>query len=158
MEDRVDVTKFELVSEIAFKKSAYLSSNYSYYSVAGFKEEVSCFYLRKIIKGKEEEIIERINLVYFEAVKNSRSTGIVINNMQLSVADLIWARLCVLAYYYYKDDPLWTGFIFEKLEEKIEGNILKQELLIAKKAIDKLFDDKQTHVVVFLKSKLRQIT
>ena len=96
MENIVDYNKFGLIEEIAIRKSVYLKYNYTYCTIGGIKEEASCRFLKRIITGNDEDIIERINSTYSH-MRRGYQTPVVIKNISFKVYQLVWGRLCILA-------------------------------------------------------------
>ena len=142
MDNKVDVSKYALIKEVAFAHSKLLNRGYAFFNYGGKKEEASFFYLRSIVSSDVENILERITLIHAR-VCSAPHNILAIGNVQYSSSDLIWARLCVSAYYFYKGDAIWEKFIFNKLEEKIPNEALKKEVIAAKQAIDKLHREQE---------------
>lgn len=144
MENIVDYNKFGLIEEIAIRKSVYLKYNYTYCTIGGIKEEASCHFLKRIITGNDEDIIERINSTYSH-MRRGYQTPVVIKNISFKVYQLVWGRLCILAYFFYQDNKLWREFILGKLEEKLIGETLVRDVKTAEVEIDKYYSDKKEY-------------
>ena len=85
--------------------------------------ELSLFYLWKLIPEQDDYILCRISQIFSEVTKEQN-------------AQLIWARLCVAAHFFYHDDTTWQDLVFRKLEERVQAPELAADILTAKALID----------------------
>jgi len=106
MQNNVDFSRFGILDEVALKKTRRLGKYYAYRQMDYRKVELSLFYLWKLIPEQDDEILNRISAVFSEVTK-------------VQNAQLIWARLCVAARFFYHDDPVWQNLLCPKLEERI---------------------------------------
>ena len=58
------------------------------------------------------------------------------------ISQFVWGRLCVAAYFFYYDEPMWRQSVFSKLEGCLSVAELKQDLLTAKALIDEHYKAK----------------
>ena len=105
----IDISKFAVIDEIALQKTRYLRKYYTFSQRNGWKEEISFTYLRRLLPEHTE---------------------------QVHISQLIWARLCVAAYYFFHDEPLWQDLVFRKLKERILLPDLVADVQTAKDLID----------------------
>ena len=108
MENLLDPTKYNRIHSIALNKSAWLIANETEYDEKGI---VSFLALSKIITGEDEDVIGRIFEAYStisDANQDKRVYAYVRGQRYaVSLTDVIWGRMCVIAYYFYHADPIW---------------------------------------------------
>ena len=91
MQNHVDFSRFGILDEEVLKKTRRLGKYYAYRQIDYQKVELSLFYLWKLIPERDDEIVGRISQIFSEVTKEQN-------------AQLIWARLCVAAHFFYHDD------------------------------------------------------
>ena len=106
MQNNVDFSRFRILDEEVLKKTRGLGKHYVYCQMNRQKVELSLFYLWKLVPERDDEMLDRIAQVFSEVEKRQN-------------AQLIWARLCVAARFFYHDDSTWQNILFPKLEERI---------------------------------------
>ena len=135
----IDISKFAVIDEIALQKTRYLRKYYTFSQRNGGKEEISFTYLRRLLPEHTEELPDSIARVFSDLGRvhlpgqNDLQT---IGSTQVHISQLIWARLCVAAYYFFHDEPLWQDLVFRKLEERVQAPELSADILTAKALID----------------------
>ena len=135
----IDISKFAVIDEIALQKTRYLRKYYTFSQRNGGKEEISFTYLRRLLPEHTEELPDSIARVFSDLGRvhlpgqNDLQT---IGSTQVHISQLIWARLCVAAYYFFHDEPLWQDLVFRKLEERVQAPELVADILTAKALID----------------------
>ena len=135
----IDISKFAVIDEIALQKTRYLRKYYTFSQRNGGKEEISFTYLRRLLPEHTEELPDSIARVFSDLGRvhlpgqNDLQT---IGSTQVHISQLIWARLCVAAYYFFHDEPLWQDLVFRKLEERVQAPELAADILTAKALID----------------------
>ena len=157
----IDISKFAVIDEIALQKTRYLRKYYTFSQRNGGKEEISFTYLRRLLPEHTEELPDSIARVFSDLGRvhlpgqNDLQT---IGSTQVHISQLIWARLCVAAYYFFHDEPLWQDLVFRKLcvaayyffhdeplwqdlvfrklEERVQTPELAADILTAKALID----------------------
>lgn len=135
----IDISKFAVIDEIALQKTRYLRKYYTFSQRNGWKEEISFTYLRRLLPEHTEELPDSIARVFSDLGRvhlpgqNDLQT---IGSTQVHISQLIWARLCVAAYYFFHDEPLWQDLVFRKLEERVQAPELAADILTAKALID----------------------
>ncbi len=139
MENKIDRTKYDDINLIV-KKTKYLRNIYSYYN----KEDVVLFYLDKLIPEHDEDILARIEQVYEDMRKNchDEETSYSIKGRNVEFYQLHWAKLCIFAYFYYHGEPLWEQMIFDRLLQKVELEVLRDDIDTAQSKIDKYYKDR----------------
>ena len=123
MKNNVDFSRFGILDEEVLKKTRRLGKYYAYRQIDYQKVELSLFYLWKLIPEQDDDILCRISQIFSEVTKEQN-------------AQLIWARLCVAAYYFFHDEPLWQDLVFRKLKERILLPDLVADVQTAKDLID----------------------
>lgn len=135
----IDISKFAVIDEIALQKTRYLRKYYTFSQRNGGKEEISFTYLRRLLPEHTEELPDSIARVFSDLGRlhlpgqNDLQT---IGSTQVHISQLIWARLCVAAYYFFHDEPLWQDLVFRKLEERVQAPELAADIHTAKALID----------------------
>ena len=135
----IDISKFAVIDEIALQKTRYLRKYYTFSQRNGGKEEISFTYLRRLLPEHTEELPDSIARVFSDLGRvhlpgqNDLQT---IGSTQVHISQFIWARLCVAAYYFFHDEPLWQDLVFRKLEERVQAPELAADILTAKALID----------------------
>ena len=135
----IDISKFAVIDEIALQKTRYLRKYYTFSQRNGGKEEISFTYLRRLLPEHTEELPDSIARVFSDLGRvhlpgqNDLQT---IGSTQVHISQLIWARLCVAAYYFFHDELLWQDLVFRKLEERVQAPELAADILTAKALID----------------------
>lgn len=135
----IDISKFAVIDEIALQKTRYLRKYYTFSQRNGGKEEISFTYLRRLLPEHTEELPDSIARVFSDLGRvhlpgqNDLQT---IGSTRVHISQLIWARLCVAAYYFFHDEPLWQDLVFRKLEERVQVPELAADILTAKALID----------------------
>jgi len=135
----IDISKFAVIDEIALQKTRYLRKYYTFSQRNGGKEEISFTYLRRLLPEHTEELPDSIARVFSDLGRvhlpgqNDLQT---IGSTQVHISQFIWARLCVAAYYFFHDEPLWQDLVFRKLEERVQTPELAADILTAKALID----------------------
>lgn len=108
MENLLDPSKYNRIHSIALNKSAWLIANETEHDDKG---TVSFLALSKIISGEDEDLIGRIFEAYStisESYQDKRVYAYVRGQRYaVYLTDMIWGRMCVIAYYFYHADPLW---------------------------------------------------
>ena len=123
MQNHIDFSRFSILNEEVLKKTRRLGKYYAYRQINYQKVELSLFYLWKLIPEQDDDILCRISQIFSEVTKEQN-------------AQLIWARLCVAAYYFFHDEPLWQDLVFRKLKERILLPDLVADVQTAKDLID----------------------
>ena len=135
----IDISKFAVIDEIALQKTRYLRKYYTFSQRNGGKEEISFTYLRRLLPEHTEELPDSIARVFSDLGRvhlpgqNDLQT---IGSTQVHISQFIWARLCVAAYYFFHDEPLWQDLVFRKLKERILLPDLVADVQTAKNLID----------------------
>ena len=135
----IDISKFAVIDEIALQKTRYLRKYYTFSQRNGWKEEISFTYLRRLLPEHTEELPDSIARVFSDLGRvhlpgqNDLQT---IGSTQVHISQFIWARLCVAAYYFFHDEPLWQDLVFRKLEERVQTPELAADIHTAKALID----------------------
>ena len=135
----IDISKFAVIDEIALQKTRYLRKYYTFSQRNGGKEEISFTYLRRLLPEHTEELPDSIARVFSDLGRvhlpgqNDLQT---IGSTRVHISQFIWARLCVAAYYFFHDEPLWQDLVFRKLEERVQAPELAADILTAKALID----------------------
>ena len=135
----IDISKFAVIDEIALQKTRYLHKYYTFSQRNGWKEEISFTYLRRLLPEHTEELPDSIARVFSDLGRvhlpgqNDLQT---IGSTRVHISQFIWARLCVAAYYFFHDEPLWQDLVFRKLEERVQAPELAADILTAKALID----------------------
>ena len=131
MQNNVDFSRFSILDEEVLKKTRRLGKYYAYCQINRQKVELSLFYLWKIIPEQDHEALGRISQIFGE-----------VENLQN--AQLIWARLCVAARFFYHDGPTWQNLLFSKLEERIILPDLTTDIQTATALLDTYFANLST--------------
>jgi hypothetical protein len=126
MQNNVDFSQFGTLDKEVLKKTRRLGKYYTYCQINRQKVELSLFYLWKLIPEQDNEALSRISQVFSE-----------VENLQN--AQLIWARLCVAARFFYHDHPKWQNLLFSKLEERIILPDLTTDIQTATALLDTYF-------------------
>ena len=113
MQNNVDFSRFGILDEEVLKKTRRLGKYYAYRQID----------YQKLIPERDDEMLDRIAQVFSEVEKREN-------------AQLIWARLCVAARFFYHDDSTWQNILFPKLEERILLPDLAADVQTAKDLID----------------------
>lgn len=129
MQNHVDFSRFGILDEEVLKKTRRLGKYYAYRQIDYQKVELSLFYLWKLIPEQDDDILCRISQIFSEVTKEQN-------------AQFIWARLCVAAYYFFHDEPLWQDLVFRKLEERVQAPELAADILTAKALIDEHYRER----------------
>ncbi len=141
----IDISMFTVIDEIALQKTRHLRKHYAFLRQGGTKEEASCFYLKRLASERPEEIPDRILEVFSElgrthfADQNDVQT---VGATQVHISQFIWARLCVAAYFFFHDEPVWQSLLFRKLDEHITVPELAEDVLTAKGLIDEYYKER----------------
>ena len=145
MKNLIDNTKYTIIDAVALKQTRYLKKYYAYSQVNGIKEEVSCTYLKRLVAGEEEGLPDRI-ITLFSELGRVHLTGIsdvqTIVTTPVHISQFVWGRLCVAAYFFYHDEPIWQQAVFDKLENCLSVAELKQDVQTAKALIDEYYKAK----------------
>lgn len=131
MQNNVDFSQFGVLDEEVLKKTRRLGKYYAYRQIDYRKVELSLFYLWKLIPGQDDEILSRVSATFSEVTKEQN-------------AQLIWARLCVAARFFYHDGPTWQNLLFSKLEERIILPDLTTDIQTATALLDTYFANLST--------------
>ena len=123
MQNHVDFSRFSILNEEVLKKTRRLGKYYAYRQIDYQKVELSLFYLWKLIPERNDEAIGRISQIFSEVTKEQN-------------AQIIWARMCVAAYYYFHEEVVWQKLLFRKMEERIQVPELAADVQSAKALID----------------------
>lgn len=140
MENKVKSEDYGIIRVKAMNHTTYLKGKESKYHLDRKEMEASCYYLYRIICGAD--ILDSIALIYEEVRKSSRD-HFPVDGKLVSSSQFLWARICIVAYYFYRGDALWENFLFGKLEELISEEKIKQDIAIAKECIDKHYLEKE---------------
>lgn len=135
----IDISKFAVIDEIALQKTRYLRKYYTFSQRNGGKEEISFTYLRRLLPEHTEELPDSIARVFSDLGRvhlSGQNDLQTIGSTQVHISQLIWARLCVAAYYFFHDEPLWQDLVFRKLEERVQAPELAADIHTAKALID----------------------
>lgn len=141
----IDITKFAVIDEIALQKTRYLRKCYSFSQVNGEKEDVSCTYLRRLVCERNEEVPERISQVFSDLGRvhlTGQNDVQTIGSTRAHISQLIWARMCVAAYYYFHEEVVWQKLLFRKMEERIQVPELAADVQSAKALIDEHYRER----------------
>lgn len=131
MQNNVDFSRFGILDKEVLKKTRRLGKYYAYRQIDYRKVELSLFYLWKLIPGQDDEILGRISATFSEVMGEQN-------------AQLIWARLCVAARFFYHDGPTWQNLLFSKLEERIILPDLTTDIQTATALLDTYFANLST--------------
>lgn len=131
MQNKVDFSQFGTLDKEVLKKTRRLGKYYAYCQINRQKVELSLFYLWKLIPEQDHEALSRIPQIFGE-----------VENLQN--AQLIWARLCVAARFFYHDAPQWQNLLFSKLEERIILPDLTTDIQTATALLDTYFANLST--------------
>ena len=131
MQNNVDFSQFGILDKEVLKKTRRLGKYYTYCQINRQKVELSLFYLWKLIPEQDHKALGRISQVFSE-----------VENLQN--AQLIWARLCVAARFFYHDHPKWQNLLFSKLEERILLPDLTTDIQTATALLDTYFANLST--------------
>lgn len=131
MKNNVDFSQFGVLDKEVLKKTRRLGMYYTYCQINRQKVELSLFYLWKLIPEQDHEALGRIPQIFGE-----------VENLQN--AQLIWARLCVAARFFYHDHPQWQNLLFSKLEERILLPDLTTDIQTATALLDTYFANLST--------------
>ncbi len=135
----IDISKFAVIDEIALQKTRYLRKYYTFSQRNGGKEEISFTYLRRLLPEHTEELPDSIARVFSDLGRvhlSGQNDLQTIGSTRVHISQLIWARLCVAAYYFFHDEPLWQDLVFRKLKERILLPDLVADVQTAKDLID----------------------
>ncbi|MBQ7672334.1 MAG: hypothetical protein IJS49_04565 [Paludibacteraceae bacterium] len=141
----IDISMFTVIDEIALQKTRHLRKHYAFLRQGGTKEEASRFYLQRLVSDRIEEIPDRIVAVFAElgrahfADQNDVQT---IGSTQVHISQFVWGRMCVLAYFFFHDEPAWQNLLFRKLDEHITVPELAEDVLTAKGLIDEYYKER----------------
>lgn len=146
MENRVDRSKLPVINERVFRRCPYFRTDNFDYKGQKLKDDASCHYLEKMIPEKDEDVFTRISDVWAEVsnlpeIPNFRITD---GDRRMYIHQCVWARMCVVAYFFYHDDPLWRSVLFAKLEEKCSDPTLSLEIRLAKLVIDDYYEEQNS--------------
>lgn len=145
MKNLIDNSKFTVINEIALQQTRYLRKCYSYIRFGGDKEEVSCFYLKRLVSEQLETIPDRIVAVFAELGRvhlSDQNDVQTIGSEQVHISQFIWGRMCVLAYFFFYDEPAWQNLLFRKMDERISMPELAEDVLTAKSLIDEYYKER----------------
>ena len=109
MDQLLDPSKYQRIYSIALDKSPWLNTRDTDIDDEG---TVSFFVLSNIIyNDDDDDIIGRIIEAYSKIrdANQGRSVHVSVKGQRylVSFSDMIWGRMCVIAYYFYHADPLW---------------------------------------------------
>ncbi len=108
MDQLLDPSKYQRIYSIALDKSPWLNTSDTDIDDEG---TVSFFVLSNIIYNDDDDIIGRIIEAYSKIrdANQGRSVHVSVKGQRylVSFTDMIWGRMCVIAYYFYHADPLW---------------------------------------------------
>ena len=109
MDQLLDPSKYQRIYSIALDKSPWLNTSDTDIDDEG---TVSFFVLSNIIyNDDDDDIIGRIIEAYSKIrdANQGRSVHVSVKGQRylVSFTDMIWGRMCVIAYYFYHADPLW---------------------------------------------------
>ena len=141
----IDNTKFTVINEVVLRKTRYLGKYYSYVRMGGEKEEVSCFYLKRLVSAQTEEIPDRIAAVFADLGRvhlSDQSDVQTVGATQVHISQFIWGRMCVLAYFFFHDEPAWQNLLFRKMEERLSVPELSEDVLSAKSLIGEYYKER----------------
>jgi len=141
----IDTSKFTVIDEVALQKTRHLRKYYAYVRQGGTKEEASCFYLKRLASERPEEIPDRILEVFSELGRThfaDQDDVQTIGSTQVHLSQFIWARLCVVAYFFFHGEPAWQNLLFRKLDERIAVPELAEDVLTAKGLIDEYYKER----------------
>lgn len=109
MDQLLDPSKYQRIYSIALDKSPWLNTSDTDIDDEG---TVSFFVLSNIIyNDDDDDIIGRIIEAYSKIrdANQGRSVHVSVKGQRylVSFTDMIWGRMCVIAYYFYHADPIW---------------------------------------------------
>lgn len=108
MENLLDPSKYNRIHSIALNKSAWLIANETEFDDKGI---ISFLALSKIISGDDDDLIGRIIEAYSTISESNQGQKVYAyvrgQRYAVSLTEILWGRMCVIAYYFYHADPLW---------------------------------------------------
>lgn len=108
MENLLDPSKYKRIHSIALDKSPWLNTSETEYDENGV---ISFLALSKIISGDDNDIIGRIVDAYSTINDNYQDKRAYVyvrgQRYAASLTEIVWGRMCVIAYYFYHADSLW---------------------------------------------------
>lgn len=108
MENLLDPSKYNRIHSIAINKSAWLTANENEFDDKGI---ISFLALSKIITGDDDDLIGRIIEAYSTISESNQGQKVYAyvrgQRYAVSLTEILWGRMCVIAYYFYHADPLW---------------------------------------------------
>ena len=141
MKDLLDSQPYKLIFAVAMSKTRWLKripSEYDHNAVTSYAN------LKKIIAADGKDILRTMTIVHLD-LKRQYSEKKVLSNAaneryEFSIYNLLWARMYVIAYFYYHDDPFWKKAVLgEMLELVPNSTIMRGDVITAVNAINIYF-------------------
>ena len=162
MENRIKTEKLFLLEAIALSKTKLLDAKEN---VAEALKNAADL-LSGMTKESEEEMLEVI-VTTKQAYKDGMK--MVMNHIDLFPERKItptpemldeayqqyWAVMSIIAYFFYRDHPLWKKCIFKYMEKDLTNKKVKADLKIAKAAIDEYYQEQKELEEAILLSRLQ---
>lgn len=143
MKNKVDRSLYPQVDAIC-KKTKYLRHIYSKRN----GEDATLFFLDALIPENDADILVQIDLVFDQIKKECCDTDSTysIKGRIVEFYQLHWAKLCVYAYFYYHDEPLWKQIVVPRMIQKVEFEVIRDDIETAQFKTDKYYADRDAIV------------
>ena len=146
MDQLLDPSKYQRIYSIALEKSPWLNTSDTDIDNEG---SVSFFVLSNVIYDDDDDIIGRIIEAYskLREANQGRSVHVSVRGQRyaVSLTELLWGRMCVIAYYFYHADPLWKDMGgHDKMVSMIKNTSILKAVNESIILIDNYYSDVET--------------
>lgn len=141
MENKLQPEKFQLIKAVSLMKTSWLrfvDKSVDGGGVASFN------YLKRLVEADQEDFIETLEILFMEIkakLKNMQSIAVV-NKQRYAIETfrLMWGRMCLIAYFFYHDEPFWKEIGFPEMFAKENNQTVKDDLNYAIKNVNAYFE------------------
>lgn len=147
MNQLLDPSKYQRIYSIALDKSPWLNTSDTDIDDGG---TVSFFVLSNIIyDDDDDDIIGRIIEAYSKIRDANQGRSVHVNvrgqRYAVSLTDVIWGRMCVIAYYFYHANPIWKDMGgHDKMVSMIKNTSILKAVNESIILIDNYYSDVET--------------
>ena len=141
MKDLLNSQPYKLIFAVAMSKTQWLQRIPREYDR---NAETSYVNLKKIVSAEGKDILRTMTLVHLD-LKRKYSERKTLENgsnvrFEFSIYNLLWARMYVIAYFYYHDDPFWKKALSSEMLELVPNTtIIRGDVITAVNAINIYF-------------------
>ena len=141
MQTKIDPSKFDTILSAALRYCVWISRIGVERDTNG---KVSTPILIPLTTVKPEVFIEEVEKTWLKTMKQYNADVLVTNEFgeqrQFKFSSLLWGRMCVTAYYFYRDDPFWRNVGIPELRNVNNVPLINSDVDIAINKIDTLFE------------------